>query len=68
MRFLDTYAILRLHAERGYSDIDISRYKSKFKNADEESGEKTMLYLNLSVLNSKKNYWMVLKSSNAMLL
>ena len=29
--------------------------KSKFKNADEESGEKSMLYLNLSVLNPKKN-------------
>ena len=31
-------------AERGYSNIDILRYKSKFKNADEESGEKNALF------------------------
>ena len=60
VRFVDTEAILRL-PKHGYSNIDISCYNWKFKNADEESGEKGMLYLDLLVLNRKNNYRMVPK-------
>ena len=60
VRFVDIEAILRL-PKHGYSNIDISCYNWKFKNADKEIGEKSMLYSDLLVLNRKNNYRMVPK-------